>query len=78
MSRNKIRAGQTLRLYVNSPSRQTAAKTAAKTIRSTYTVQRGDTLWEIANKSGLSVQDIKQLNELQSNSLYVGQKLKLR
>lgn len=78
ISRNKIRAGQTLRLYVNSPSRQTAAKTAAKTIRSTYTVQRGDTLWEIANKSGLSVQDIKQLNELQSNSLYVGQKLKLR
>lgn len=71
---NNIRAGQTLRFYVNSPSHQTAAKT----IRSLHTVQRGDTLWEIANRSGLSVHDLKELNELQGNSLYVGQKLKLR
>lgn len=72
---NNIRTGQTLRLYVNEPNRQTAA---AKTIRSIYTVQRGDTLWEIANRSGLSVQVLKQLNELQTNSLYIGQQLKLR
>ena len=42
-----------------------------------YTVQPGDTLWRIANKSGASVQAIKQLNGLNSDVIHAGQVLQL-
>lgn len=42
-----------------------------------YTVRRGDTLSHIADRNSVSVKDIKALNSLRSDSLRVGQKLKL-
>lgn len=43
-----------------------------------HTVAPGDTLWKIAQRySGLTVEQIKQLNNLQSNDLKVGTKLKV-
>ncbi|KKB37137.1 C40 family peptidase [Bacillus thermotolerans] len=44
---------------------------------STYTVTSGDTLYSIAARYGMTVQSIKQLNGLSSESIYVGQTLKL-
>lgn len=42
----------------------------------TYLVQPGDTLWDISRKfDGLSIDQIKNLNELQSNKIKPGQKL---
>lgn len=41
----------------------------------TYTVVLGDTLYGIANKYGVSVEDIKEINNLTSNTLSIGQKL---
>ena len=46
----------------------------------TYTVQRGDTLWEIAKKqlgSGNRYREIVSLNGLKSNIIYSGMKLKM-
>lgn len=40
-----------------------------------YIVKSGDTLWTIAKNYGLSVQELKDLNGLTSNTLSVGQKL---
>lgn len=40
-----------------------------------YIVQKGDTLYSIANKFNTSVNDIKKLNNLTSNLLSIGQKL---
>ena len=45
--------------------------------KDTYTVVRGDTLWNISKKLGITVDEIKKLNNLDSNLLYVGQVLKL-
>lgn len=40
-----------------------------------YVVQKGDSLWSIANKYGLTVAKLKDMNNLSSNMLSVGQKL---
>lgn len=42
-----------------------------------YTVVRGDSLYSIANKYGTSVDTIKNLNNLTSNTLQIGQILKI-
>ena len=39
----------------------------------TYTVKAGDSLWSIANKYGITVNELKALNALTSNNLQVGQ-----
>ena len=43
-----------------------------------YIVKKGDTLWSISRDNGLSVNEIKQLNNLTSNLLSVGQSLKIK
>lgn len=42
-----------------------------------YTVTKGDTLWSIANKYGITVAELKKLNNLPTNSLSIGQTLKV-
>lgn len=40
-----------------------------------YVVQKGDSLWHIAQKYNISVKELKKLNNLRSNRIYLGQKL---
>ena len=44
----------------------------------TYIVQKGDTLWSISRKLGISVNELKDLNNLTSNLLNIGQQLKIK
>lgn len=44
----------------------------------TYIVKNGDTLWSIARNNGLTVDELKKLNNLTSNALSIGQVLKLK
>lgn len=43
-----------------------------------YTVKKGDTLYGIAKKHGMSIQELKKLNDLVLNNLSIGQKLKVK
>ena len=38
----------------------------------TYTVKKGDTLYGISNQFGVSVVDLKNLNNLKDNNLKIG------
>ena len=46
-------------------------------VQEEYIVQKGDTLWNISKKLDTSVDEIKRLNNLNSNLLYIGQVLKV-
>ncbi|MGM0636157.1 MAG: glucosaminidase domain-containing protein [Bacteroidota bacterium] len=44
----------------------------------TYKVQHGDTLYRIASKFNLTVDELKKLNDLKDNTINIGQVLKLK
>ncbi len=44
----------------------------------TYTVKKGDNLYSIAKKYGTTVEEIKNLNNLTTNDLEIGQKLNIK
>lgn len=75
LSSNVIYVGQVLKLkqQSNSTSNQAPQSTA-----DTYTVQSGDTLWGIANTHDTTVNNLKQINDLTSDTIYVSQVLKLK
>ena len=43
-----------------------------------YIVQKGDSLWSIAKKYNTTVNDLKSINNLKSNLLSIGQRLKIK
>ncbi len=42
-----------------------------------YIVQKGDTLYSIARKLAVDIKQLKQLNKLKNNTIYLGQELTL-
>jgi membrane-bound lytic murein transglycosylase D len=87
-----VRPGQRLTVYVkkaaaSKPLMVASAKTVAP--KSTdvqngskkfkyYTIQRGDTLWQIANAHGVTLADLKKMNNISSSyKLMPGKKLKV-
>ena len=77
---NLIHPGQKINLWVlpsgNSKSSESASAIISVGGTKTYTVQPGDTLWDISKKvPGLTIEKIKQLNNLKTNKLKPGQKL---
>ena len=76
LSSNNIKVGQKLKVYPpeTGGSSQSGGQSGSGTV---YTVKSGDTLWSIAKKHNVSVDYIKKKNNLKSNELKAGQKLKL-
>lgn len=66
LTNNNLYIGQILKL--NNEENEDNLKD-----KNIYTVKKGDSLWLIANKNGVSVDDIKNANNLTSNTLQIGQ-----
>lgn len=60
-----------------SANQSTTTGTSTVSASTSYTVKSGDSLWAISQKYGLSVDQLKSLNSLKTDVIYVGQKLKL-
>ncbi len=72
---NLIYPGQSLRILTNSTSH---GEETRQTGSITYTVQRGNTLSQIANSYGVSVSHIVEINDIQNpNLIYPGEKLRI-
>ena len=74
LSTNNLTVGQTLLIPNSSTSGVVPPTTNTE---NTYTVKNGDTLYGIARMYGLSVDELKRLNNLTSNTLSIGQVLKV-
>lgn len=62
-------------LHISSSADTHTASPTSSTSQNTYKVQSGDTLYRIAKSHGLSVEQLKQYNNLSSNIIYVNQVL---
>lgn len=72
---NLIYPGETLRIATNSTTHGSETRGTGSII---YTVQRGNTLSQIAAAYGVSVAHIVELNDIQNpNLIYPGQKLRI-
>lgn len=66
LTNNLLSIGQVLKI-----------KNSSNNGKTTYTVQKGDSLWVIANKYGITTEELKNYNKLTSNLLSIGQVLKI-
>lgn len=78
LTSSALSLGQVLKLPGSAPASKPEPPTAPEPTPSTYTVQRGDTLYSIARRFGTTVEALITLNGLNSPTLSVGQVLKLR
>ncbi|PNQ74799.1 lytic transglycosylase [Hanstruepera neustonica] len=81
---NNLQIGQRLTIYprtpvaVNQSSSSTVSKSVPKGDSKIYTVKSGDSLWSISQKfPGVSVQNIREWNDISGNNLKPGMKLKV-
>ncbi len=79
---NNLKVGQRLTIYPRKPfaakNETSVAKTTTKNNVKIYTVKNGDSLWSISQKfPGVTVQKIKNWNDISSNHLKPGMKLKV-
>ncbi len=79
-SENKLKSdiiyiGQTLSINGKSSS---GSNSGSKSSSSTYKVVKGDSLWKIANKYKMTVNQLKSLNGLKTDLIRIGQVLKVK
>lgn len=81
LSSNNLRVGQELTIYpseANNQEQQSLVAEKEAQRNSYYTVKSGDSLYKIAQEHDMTVEELKSLNDLTSNTIRVGQQLTVR
>ena len=81
LSNNNLEVGQALEIYPNEESdqsQQSVVSNKETQQNAYYTVKSGDSLYKIAQAHGMTVSELKKLNDLSSNTIGVGQRLTVR
>ena len=86
LKRETIHVGQKLKIYrsgapmaqVKSGGSKSGGSGGSQGTVKTHTVKQGETLSSISRKYGCTVNDLKKWNNLKSNTVKVGQKLKIK
>ena len=71
LTSNSLTVGQLLIIAIDDNA------TSTPTTYKDYVVKKGDSLYSIANKNNITVDELKKINNLTSNMLSIGQVLKL-
>lgn len=71
LTSNNLTVGQLLIIAIDDNA------TSTPTTYKDYVVKKGDSLYSIANKNNITVDELKKINNLTSNMLSIGQVLKL-
>lgn len=75
---DNLRVGQRLTIYPRKPTRAKKKAAIKNNKKTSYRVRQGDTLWGIAQKfPGISIQNIKDWNDISGDTLKPGTQLKL-
>lgn len=75
LTNDAVKAGQILVIPVKGEAAKHAAATKPEQKTSKYTVRKGDNLGKIAAKHGITVDQLKELNNLTDNNIMVGQSI---
>lgn len=80
VSGHLIYVGQKLQIPTKSTktAKTSASTSTVDTTSTTHTVVKGDTLWSLAKKYGVSVKALMKANNLSSSTILIGQSLNLR
>ena len=83
LSSDKLKPGQRLVVRrgaapsVDASSGEAASEETSSSSASYHTVESGESLWTIARRNGLSIDRLKRLNGLSSNTVKPGQRLRV-
>lgn len=75
LTNDAVKAGQTLVIPAKGEAAKHAAAAKPEPKTSKYTVRKGDNLGKIAAKHGITVDQLKELNNLTDNNIMVGQSI---
>jgi len=81
LSTNNLEVGQELTIYPSKASKQPQQSVVVDKEtqqNSYYTVKSGDSLYRIAQQHGMTIDELKKINDLSSNTIRVGQRLTVR
>lgn len=83
LSSDVIHPGQRLKVHGTAPavaskSRSKSSGGKARVSYATYKVRKGDVLGKVASRYSMSLAELRKVNGLKSDTIYVGQRLKVR
>ncbi|AZB43179.1 peptidoglycan endopeptidase [Bacillus sp. FJAT-42376] len=78
LTSDMIYIGQVLQLPGTGQKTKPASPKKEQTASSTYKVEKGDSLWLLARKFGMTVDELKSLNSLRADTIFLGQILKVK